>query len=148
MGRDRGRNKARARKENTREERKVTATRELLTFSFKELIQTQPQHEPETVELWQELNLMPTLMQRLKELSNLTRNEACQQQQIKIYGDFPPNDKTEFFAPKHIDQHVAWGVIEGLGGLPRVAGYISGDTFYIVFLDSKHVFWKSEKKHT
>ena len=148
MVRDRSRNKARSRKENTREECKVVDTRELLTFNFKELDQTQPKKQPETVDLWQEKNLVPTLMNRLKELSNLTRNEACTQQQIKIYGDFPPKDKTEFVLPAHIDKHVAWGVIEGLGGLPRVAGYLSGNTFYIVFLDSEHNFWKSEKKHT
>lgn len=148
MAKDRGRNKARSRKENTREELKVIDSRELLTFSFKELDQTQPNKEPETVELWQELNLIPTLMKRLKELSNLTRNEACTQQQIKVYGDFPPKNKTDFILPGYIEKHVAWGVIEGLGGLPRIAGYLSGNTFYIVFLDSKHKFWKSEKKHT
>jgi len=148
MAKDRGRNKVRSRKENTREERKVVIARELLTFSFKELNQTQPKNKPETVVLWQELDLVPTLIKRLKELSNLTRDEACKQQQIKIYGDFPPKSKTDFVCPEHIDKHVAWGVIEGLGGLPRIAGYLSGNTFYIVFLDSKHKFWKSEKKNT
>jgi len=148
MAKDRSRNRARSRKENTREERKVVDSIELLTFSFKELDQTQPKKQPETVALWQELNLVPTLMKRLKELSNLSRSEACKQQQIKIYGDFPPKEKTDFILPSHIDKHVAWGVIEGLGGLPRVAGYLSGNTFYVVFLDSNHNFWKSEKRHT
>jgi len=148
MARDRSRNRTRTRKENTREERKVVDSRELLTFSFRELDQTQPKKQPETVELWQEKNLVPTLMKRLKELSNLTRDEACTQQQIKIYGNFPAKDKTDFVVPGHIDKHAVWGVIEGLGGLPRVAGYLSGNTFYVVFLDSNHKFWKSEKKHT
>lgn len=148
MAKDRGRNKARSRKENTREERKVIDSRELLTFSFRDLDQTQPKKKPETVELWQDLQLFPSLVTRLKELSNLTRDEACKQQQIKIYGDFPSKDKTDFVAPNYIDKHVAWGVIEGLGGVPRVAGYMSGNTFFIVFLDSNHKFWKSEKKRT
>lgn len=148
MAKDRGRNKVRSRKENTREERKIIVSRELLTFSFRDLDQTQPKKKPETIELWQELELFPTLITRLKELSNLTRHEACNQQQIKIYGDFPSKDKTDFVAPSYIDKHVAWGVIEGLGGLPRVAGYMSGNTFFIVFLDSNHKFWKSEKKGT
>lgn len=148
MAKDRSRNRARSRKANTREERKVIDSRELLTFSFRDLDQTQPKKKPETVELWQELELFPTLITRLKELSNLTRDEACNQQQIKIYGDFPIKDKTDFVVPNYIDKHVAWGVIEGLGGLPRVAGYMSGNTFFIVFLDSNHKFWKSEKKRT
>lgn len=148
MAKDRSSPKNRTRKENTREERKVVAARELLTFSFKDLDQTQPQEKPETIELWQELNLISALFTRLKQLSNLTRDEACKQQQIKIYGDFPPANKTDFTVPDYIDKNVAWGVIEGLGGLPRVAGYMSGNTFCIVFLDSKHKFWKSEKKGT
>tara|TARA_R110002124_G_scaffold76788_1_gene205832 strand:+ start:40683 stop:41129 length:447 start_codon:yes stop_codon:yes gene_type:complete len=148
MAKDRSRNKVRTRKENTREERKVIASRELLTFSFRYLDQTQPKTKPETIELWQELELFPTLITRLKDLSSLTRDEACNQQQIKIYGDFPSKDKTDFVAPNYIDKHVAWGVIEGLGGVPRVAGYMSGNTFFIVFLDSNHKFWKSDKKRT
>jgi hypothetical protein len=148
MGKDRSRRSLRARKEGTREERKVTEVRELLTFSFKNLVQNQPKNKPETVELWQNLNLVTILVNRLKDLSKLTRNEACIQQQIKIYGDFPPKIKTDFILPDYFDKHLTWGVIEGLGGLPRVAGYMSENTFYIVFLDSNHKFWKSEKKHT
>lgn len=148
MTKGRSRNTARSRKENTKEERKVVDLRELLTFSFKELVQDQPKKEPQTVELWKRLDLLSTLIRRLTEISNLTRNEACSQNQIKIYGDFPPKDKTDFTAPAHLDKHVSWGVIENLGGLPRVAGYLSENTFYIVFLDSNHKFWKSEKKHT
>lgn len=148
MGKDRSRKSLRARKEGIREERKITEIRELLTFNFKNLIQNQPPKNPETVELWQELNLITVLVNKLRELSKLTRNEACHQQQIKIYGDFPAKSKTDFILPDYFDKHLTWGVIEGLGGLPRVAGYMSENTFYIVFLDSKHKFWKSEKKHT
>ena len=57
MAKDRSRNKTRSRRENTREERKVFEARELLTFNFKDLDQTQPRKKPETVELWQTLQL-------------------------------------------------------------------------------------------
>lgn len=140
--------KNRIRKVNTREERKTVADKSLLTFSFKHLDQTQPKQNPETIALWQELGLYPKLIERLKQLSTLSRDEACKQQQIKLYGDFPPENKTKFYPPSYIDSHVAWGVIEGLGGLPRVAGYLIENTFYVVFFDSKHQFWLSEKKHT
>ena len=148
MGNDRSRKKGRSRKVDTRDEHKTTSTRELLTFSFKNLDQTQPKHETETLELWQENNLFPKLMTRLKELSMLTRDEASKQHQISIYGNFPASDITDFSHPTYIDPHVSWGVIKALGGLPRIAGYLSENTFYIVFLDSKHRFWKTEKRNT
>lgn len=143
MARDRSRGKIRARKENTREERKVVGNRELLTFSFKFLDQTQPKGKEENIQLWEEKGLLKPLVNRLKELSVLTREEAFSQQQMKNYGDFPPKEKTDFFHPTHVDKNVAWGVIEGIGGLPRVAGFMQESTFYVVFLDSNHRFWIS-----
>jgi|TARA_Y100000310_G_scaffold39362_1_gene36949 hypothetical protein len=148
MAKDRSRRKVKPRKENTREERKVVSHRELLTFSFKFLDQTQPLGNCETIELWEREGLLKPFMSRLQELSGLTREEASNQKQIKIYRDFPPKDKTDFFHPKHVDKNVAWGVIEGIGGLPRVVGFIQESTFYVVFLDSKHRFWISQLKHT
>lgn len=145
---NRDRSKKRTRRENTREERKVVQNRELITFSFKYFDQSQPMKAPETISLWQENGLLRPFFTRLVEISSLTRDEALTQKQIKIYGDFPSNEKTEFTHPKHVDENVAWAVIEGIGGKPRVAGFVSENTFYIVFLDSEHKFWISEKKHT
>ena len=65
MAKDRNRHKVRSRKVNTREERKVVEHRELLTFSFKDLDQTQPKGKCETLALWQEKELLPTLIRRL-----------------------------------------------------------------------------------
>lgn len=146
--RDRSRGKVRSRKENTRNERKVIQNRELITFSFKYLDQTQPSKKPETIARWEELGLLNPLIIRLSEISQLSRDEAVNQHQIKPYGDFPPKIKTYFFHPQHVEENVEWAVIEGIGGKPRVAGFISESTFYIVFLDSEHKFWISEKKHT
>lgn len=148
MGRDRSRKQPRTRRENTREIRKSLPTRDLLTFSFKDLDQTQPKSAPETLQLWAEKQLLSPLFNRLKELTNLTRDEAVQQRQIKIYNEFPPNDKTLFEHPIHVDDNVTWSVIEGLGGKPRVAGYLVENTFYVVFLDSEHQFFRSDKKNT
>ncbi|EOX3944469.1 hypothetical protein ACPHXT_002966 [Vibrio alginolyticus] len=148
MAKDRSRGKVKPRKENIREERKTLGNRELLTFSFKCLDQTQPKGKLETISLWEQEGLLNPLVNRLKELSTLTRDEAIFQKQIKIYGNFPPKDKTDFKHPSHVEDNVAWGVIENIGGLPRVAGFIQESTFYIVFLDSKHRFWISTLKHT
>lgn len=104
-----------------------------MTFSFKDLDQTQPIGACQTIELWRESSLLGPLINRLVALSQLTRDEATKQQQIKIYGDFPPSNKTEFTHPRHVEENVAWGVIENIGGRPRVAGYIVENTFYVVF---------------
>ncbi len=148
MAKDRGRKHQKGRKENTREERIILPNRALLNFSFKYLDQTQPATAPETLDLWLRNRLLDRFCNRLIELSKLTRDEAFNQQQIKLYGDFPPANKTCFFHPKHVEEHVAWSVIEGIGGLPRVAGFIAENTFYVVFLDSQHQFWLSTLKHT
>ncbi|REG79366.1 hypothetical protein [Marinomonas pollencensis] len=147
MAKDRSKKSPRNRREETRDERKVIAARELLTFSFKDLDQTQPKGKCETLDLWHNKSLLTILLRRLNELSKLTRSEACTQQQIKLYSSGFP-EKSDFFVPSYVDANVAWGVIEGMGGLPRVAGYLSENTFYIVFLDSLHRFSISEKKHT
>lgn len=147
MNKKRDRKSGFSRPENSREERKAVDSREFLTFSFKDLDQTQPQAEPQTLDIWADEALLSSFVTRLKELSQLTRAEAEKQQQIKIYGDFPLI--TDFSHPKHIDPHVSWGVIKSVGGQKGcIAGYIVESTFYIVFLDKDHKFWISKKKHT
>jgi len=147
MSKNNRRKKGFSRNENTREERKVSSIQELLTFSFKDLDETQPKSSPQTIKLWEEEKILKSLVQRLRDLSKLTRDEAQKQQQIKIYDDFPV--KTGFFHPKHVDNNVAWGVIKAVGGQKAtVAGYIVENTFYIVFFDKDHQFWISKKKNT
>lgn len=149
MARDRSRTKARARKENVRDERPVASKSPLLNFNFKYLDESQPKGSCETIELWEEKKLISALIVRLKELSALTVEEAINQHQLKIYGDFPSAaTKTAFVHPKHVESNVEWGVVLGIAGVPRVAGFISNSTFYVVFLDSQHRFWPSELKHT
>lgn len=135
--------------ENIREERKALATKDLLTFSFKDLDQTQPHKQPQSIATWRQEDLLKPLFERLRELSKLNRDEALKQEQIKIYGDFPSSAVTDFEHPNHVDGNVAWGVIKTVGGQKgTVAGYIVESTFYVVFLDKDHRFWISTKKHT
>jgi hypothetical protein len=147
VNRDRSKGGIPKRVENTREERKSLKLGELMTFSFKDFDETQPAKDPQTLEKWQKESLLKPLFLRLIDISKLSRDEAVKQAQIKVYGDFPP--KTDFTHPKHVDQHVSWGVIKSIGGQKgTVAGYIIENTFYIVFLDQNHRFWISEKKNT
>jgi len=146
MANKRGRKEKYSRKENTREELKVSSIRELLTFSFKDLDESQPKNSPQSIKSWEQEKLLKALVEKIRDLSKLTRDEAEKQQLIKVYGDFPL--KTDFFHPSHVNEHVAWGVMKKIGGQKgTIAGYLVENTFYVVFLDKEHKFWISEKKH-
>lgn len=62
-----------------------------------------------------------------------------------IYGDFPK--KTDFKHPSYIPQDAQWARIH-VNGDHIIAGHIIKNVFYVVFLDSEHKFWITEKKHT
>ena len=95
------------------------------------------------------MGLLDPLIVRLREISKLTRDEACKQQLIKNYGSFPFADRTKFFHPAHVDDNVSWAVIKSIGGqIGTVAGFIVENTFYVVFFDRLHQFWIAKKKHT
>lgn len=146
--RDRG--KSYARTERTREEAEVKgAVINHVSFNFKDLDQTQPVGKPQTIELWHEEEMLEPLLERIRQVSQLSRAEAVRQQQLKFYDTFPPKNVTDFFHPAHVPQDVYWGVLKNIGGqVGTVAGYLVDDVFYVVFLDMNHRFWISEKKHT
>ena len=128
------------RAQNTREEKKVKGERPKLLFSFKDFDKNQcPPGQSFTD--WQKNGLLDDLMEKMVDLSQKDRIEACQQKCLKIYGEFP--DNTDFKIPRYIEGDVEWGVIEDVGGqLHRVAGYMIDNVFYIVFLDKGHKFYK------
>lgn len=64
-----------------------------------------------------------------------------------IYGDFPPNEKTEYSFPSTVPEDANWARIH-ITGLQCVIGHIVNNVFYVVFLDGDHTFWKSELKNT
>lgn len=70
---------------------------------------------------------------------------AKQGSNFKEYGEFP--SKSSFVHPKHVDLDVNWSALH-ITGKVVLGGFISGNTFFVVFLDKEHQFWVSEKKHT
>lgn len=81
-----------------------------------------------------------------------------------VYGNFPPKSKTDFFHPRHVPHDVCWCRFR-LTGKFRLIGFTvpkklheqrhektkklyNCNTFYVVFLDPTHTFWKSTKRHT
>jgi hypothetical protein len=146
----RDRSSALKRKESVRDEVEVKSdSKTLLSFSFKDIDETQPPKNPQTLDVWHEKDLLKALFRRIKEVSQLSRDEALKQQQIKIYGDFPVKSVTDFFHPEHVPKTVYWGVLKRVGGQTgTVAGYLVDNVFHVVFLDMNHRFWITELKNT
>ena len=147
MGRDRSNKGNYKRPANTREEKKVVTARKLITVSFKDIDFTQPKGNEQTFDTWSNDGLLVPLLERIRQLTKLTRDEAEKQQIIKVYGDIP--DHSDFTRPKHVDENASWAVLKGIGGqVSTLAGYIVENTFYAVFLDKEHRFWPTEMKNT
>jgi hypothetical protein len=147
MGRDRSKKGTYKRPANTREEKKVVSARKLITVNFKDIDFTQPKGNEQTFDTWSNDGLLVPLLERIRQLTKLTRDEAEKQQIIKVYGDIP--DHSDFTRPKHVDENASWAVLKGIGGqVSTLAGYIVENTFYAVFLDKEHRFWPTEKKNT
>lgn len=132
------------RRVNVREE-KTTTESLLIQFSLKDFDSNQDAGQ--NFETWQEIGLLDDFMEKMKGLSNMTMTEAQQKRIITIYDKFP--NESDFTHPKHIDENVKWAAIKNIGGqINRVAGYVIGNVFYVVFLDKNHVFYKTNKKNT
>lgn len=98
---------------------------------------------------WSEDEQKPLLglMNKVQHISTLTIAQALQDQSIKIYGDFPTPHDSDFRCPPNLTNEKQWGVIRNIGGQKaRVAGFLKGSTFYVVYLDKEHRFWKSAKR--
>jgi hypothetical protein len=130
--------------ENTRKERPVTAEKELLCFNLKDF-DFQQCPPGQTFKDWEDKGLLSAFMDKLYQLSQRNITDAQQQRMLTIYGDFP---KSSYFKiPKYIHGDVQWAVIKDIKGQKgRVAGYISGNVFYVVFFDKDHKFWRMKNK--
>ncbi len=130
-------------REQGKREAKVAKQRRI-TFSFTKHLPNQGQ----TIEQWDELELLVLLYVRLKFVGQYTALEVRQYKYIKEYtkGEFPPN--SEFKRPTHISG-VIWAVMHVTQNSKEVVvGYIEDDVFYIIFLDAEHKFWPSSLKNT
>jgi len=100
------------------------------------------------------------LLQKLKEFSKETLKYWINQKKFVIYGKFPA--KSEFMHPKHVPIEAQWARFR-LESTVRLVGFVipgelngkshsktqypfDSNTFYIVFLDENHLFYKLEAK--
>ncbi len=104
------------------------------------------------------------LIKLLNKLKNYSENNLKYwetQGVLKIYGNFPSNH-TDFVEPKNIPIDVKWGRFR-FENKVRLAGFVipntkydeihketnyrfDTNTFYVVYLDKYHKFYKTEKK--
>ena len=66
---------------------------------------------------------------------------------FKIYPGFPPEEKTDFKFPKHVSTDARWASMH-IKGEPCLIGHVVNNTFFLVFLDRYHKFYKSELRNT
>lgn len=144
MGKQRLANCSNARKnilqgksDNKKVENKVNQT---FCISFKDFDDTQGQ----TFDDWEKDGILADSMKKLREYCREPLRSQLSNT-FKEYGAFP--EKSDFHYPKHIPDDVNWASLH-ITGVRVIAGYIFENTFYIVFLDKEHQFYKVEKKHT
>lgn len=134
------------RKGNNRIERQVQEERPLMLFSFKDFQYNSQIPPGQTYNEWQTEGLLAYMLEKFGYICNVNRIEAEQNKFIKVYGEFPINSEFENPYP---DRELEWGAIMKIAGQKgRVGGHIIGHIFYVVFLDSEHKFYPSEKKNT
>ncbi len=134
------------RKAKIRTERKVKEELPLMFFSFKDFQFNRQTPPGQTYQEWQKQELLAYLLDKFGHICNVNRIEAEQQKFIKVYGEFPLNSK---FKNPFPESDLVWAVINKIKGQKgRVAGYVSGNIFYVVFLDANHHFYPSRKKNT
>jgi hypothetical protein len=110
-----------------------------ISFSWAKLDPTQGQ----TIKEWEDVKLLAKFDEKLRQIGQLSKEEALAKQLIKIYPDFSFSENSNFQEPNHINPPENWAVIH-IQSKEVVAGYLEGDVFYIVFLDKNHDFWKTD----
>lgn len=96
---------------------------------------------------WQRSGLLSLTMELLTGYCKKPLMEQVDKKKFAIYKSPPPKDKTKFIIPDYIPEDANWARIH-INNRSVLVGHIVGNKFYIVFLDKRHGFWLSEKKHT
>lgn len=112
-----------------------------LNVSFRHLDKTQGS----TLEEWAETGYLLAAVIILKNLCCATLQEQLGKA-IDIYGSFPV-EKSAYTHPKQVPEDAQWGRIH-IDGTHILAGHFVENTFYVVFLDNNHSFYKVTLKHT
>jgi hypothetical protein len=130
----------------TREPNTLAGEKPNIVFCFKHFVDSN--NTGQSLDTWActDKKLLLGFLQKMVHISKQSRAEATKDSTITLYGKFPDQDKTDFSCPPGISKEENWGVLRNIGGQKaRVAGFLKGDTFHVVFLDKEHKFWKSRR---
>ncbi len=120
-----------------------------LTFSFKYF--RDGEKGGESFETWEDERILADLNNKLKDFSGMDKAELILKSVLEIFSAYPTD--SEFDEPEDLkDYDIKWARLR-LTGKRRLIGFFFNDVklanvFYIVFLDEKHRFSPSHKKHT
>lgn len=120
----------------------------------------QKNENSQSFEDWQSEEILADLMDKIKEFSKKSLQESKQEKRLKLYGNFPSSNVSDYVLPLNLpDNGIKWGSFR-LTGERRLIGFVVSNladgldcsnlknTFFVVFLDKNHKFYKSKKKHT
>lgn len=89
--------------------------------------------------------LLQGFFNKLIYLNSNNITNAQKDEILALYKHFPDKKKTDFTCLPGLENE-NWGTIRKINGQKgRVAGFLNNNIFYIVYLDSEHKFYKSEK---
>ncbi len=93
---------------------------------------------------WQKCGWLSKMLETLHSYCGKPLKTQFSEYKFKAYDGFPQKDKTEFKCPPNIPEDAHWARIHILNKAVVVGHYVR-NTFYVVFLDKNHKFYKSEK---
>ena len=94
---------------------------------------------------WQECGWLSKMLETLQGYCHKPLNQQFDGYKFKAYTGYPPSKKTEFSYPPNIPPDAHWARIHILNTAVVVGHYV-GNTFYVVFLDKTHKFYKKDKQ--
>ena len=94
---------------------------------------------------WQKCGLLSRAMETLQGYCCSPVIGSTKGDKFKIYGDYPPLDKTAFIYPKNVPEDAQWARIH-VNGKSVIVGHVVNDTFYVVFLDKTHHFYLTKRQ--
>ena len=93
---------------------------------------------------WQKEGLLSKMFETLQGYCCSPLLEQIDGTKFTKYGDFPPKEVNEFDYPSHVPEDACWARIH-ITGPAILAGHVVEDTFYVVFLDKTHKFYKTRR---
>lgn len=137
-----------SRGKETREVKTSNNRDNYLSISFR-YFQNHDKLPAQSLENWHEDGRLLDMLNSLVHICQNNITDLQSSKKISLYGSFPDKKVNAFSLPtlpEKLSKSENWGTIRNVGGqLPRIAGFMRDNVFYIVYLDKNHQFYQSEK---